>query len=205
MDITYTEKYKLKTWYNYDEGVYAAVIDFIERHRNEPNIIAFNKHTYTQICYVTSISPKREYAYSDEDGKITFDEMVVFLTLPDNCVPENDNGFNDLEEVDESNDDSEFLHDVEGNYGDFMPRQLYINLDKEFDEIVYGVVLNSISNNCLEDMEFELSAVQDSEFFDDDDSGNPDDDTPDLPVEGAPPVKKEFVLYSTPAGWPFGS
>jgi len=63
-----SEKYKLKAWYSFDDDIFLSSEDFFKKKGFLPNLIAFNKHTFEQICYLISNSPKREFIV-DDDGK----------------------------------------------------------------------------------------------------------------------------------------
>jgi hypothetical protein len=61
-----SKKYKLKEWYSFDDDIFLSGVDFFKKKGFKPNIIEFNKHTYEQICFLISNSPKREFIENDD-------------------------------------------------------------------------------------------------------------------------------------------
>ena len=68
--MTLIKKYKLKTWYGFDDDIFYAARDFVKRKGAFPNYVVFNDHTYDQICFLISCSPKRECLLDDEGEEI---------------------------------------------------------------------------------------------------------------------------------------
>src|SRR5208337_926637 len=60
-----SKKYKLKEWGSFDDDIYYSSKDFFKEKGFMPNIVAFNKHTYKQICFFATISPKRKFIKDD--------------------------------------------------------------------------------------------------------------------------------------------
>jgi hypothetical protein len=66
-----SKKYKLKEWGSYNDDIYYSSKDFFKEKGFIPNIVAFNKHTYEQICFFTTISPERKFIKNDDgEGEI---------------------------------------------------------------------------------------------------------------------------------------
>ena len=108
------KKYKMRMWSNFDKYIFGASDKFYERFEICPNIIAFNKHTYEQICFVISVSPKRKGLVEDNG-----DEIVEVCGFEDEdyklecaiCDDLKDKEF-ELVYEDESDDDDDETDDV---------------------------------------------------------------------------------------------
>jgi len=121
-----TKKYKLKSWYGFDDDVYKAACNFVRKKDVFPNIVAFNKHTYEQICFIISNSPKRNQI-TDDDGKAEIEiSKFAFLDCTMHC------GYT----VGLKDKEFELIYDDETDYddGDDNPEELIDDpvLEKEF-------------------------------------------------------------------------
>jgi len=66
--MTLVKKYRLKSWYGFDDDIFYAARDFVRRKGAFPNYVVFNDHTYDQICFLISCSPKRD-CIAEDDGE----------------------------------------------------------------------------------------------------------------------------------------
>jgi len=75
-----TKKYKLKKWCSFNDDIFFSAKDFFNKKGFLPNLVAFNKHTYEQICFVISISPDDRKFIVDDDGKPEI-EIIEFANI----------------------------------------------------------------------------------------------------------------------------
>lgn len=59
------KKYKMNSWYSFDDDIFYAAKNFHEEKRIFANMVIMNEHSYSQINFLTSISPKREVIVDD--------------------------------------------------------------------------------------------------------------------------------------------
>jgi hypothetical protein len=65
-----SKKHKMRTWYGFDRYIFKAADKFYDKFGEYPNMVVFNDFTYEQICWLVSISPKREGILNDEGEEI---------------------------------------------------------------------------------------------------------------------------------------
>jgi len=68
--------YKMRNWYGFDDHIFNAAKRFYAKHGIFPNTVVFNEHTYQQVCFLTSVSPKRACLVDDEGED--FIEIGIF-------------------------------------------------------------------------------------------------------------------------------
>ena len=76
------KKYKIDNWYGFYDRIDEAVDDFFIEKKRFPNYIVFNDHTYSQICFLFSVSPLRHYIIDDSDEQ----EITISKFEYDDCV-----------------------------------------------------------------------------------------------------------------------
>jgi len=206
------ENNKFKDWYGFDIDIFEAMCYFIEKYGETPATIALNNHTYSQICYILSISPKGQF-YSGKNDKKGFKFSYIVLNYKeyyDSKSYQNNEPRCHYDEYDYQNpyarpkksyarDSAEFREMEEFKNSLIEGGVLAINNPfdigyAEFETECPGF-LSCMIDEDIKDREFELSWVdiEDEEDDDDDDDDNFGDDVPDLPIEGLV-KKKELVL-----------
>lgn len=178
MEETITESCKLKTWYDFDEDIFEAVHDFIDKYGCAPDIIAFNQHTYNQICYILSVSPKRQL-YFGKEGK----NEILFNYLEVDFKPFyhafRNNRHNGLPPEEEEHENG-----MISIYNPFGPDYV-----KFFWEGCAYITYRE--NDDLKNKEFRLIYVDEDEDDDSDDDNF--DETPVLPIESND-VENKLIL-----------
>jgi len=60
----------MRTWYGFDDYIFNAACKFYGKYGVFPKVVAVNEHTYQQMCFLVSVSPKRKYIVEDEGEEI---------------------------------------------------------------------------------------------------------------------------------------
>ena len=76
--MTYKKTFNIKRWNDWDDIVNDSIRIFFETYSVLPNILIANSHTLTQFEFITTISPKRKNAITDE-GKLPENDEEIRL------------------------------------------------------------------------------------------------------------------------------
>lgn len=209
---TVSSVYKLKSRYDFEKGIFAAVCDFIDITDYPPDMIVFNKHTYNQIRHILSISSMlRLYGGKRGEREINFNSIEIdYKSKEENseALSENDSKSSSFQsyrmhQTDIYFDNCDDLYYTDKNKMRTILSKLsnsegeneyelhiknpfgtdYVQFDDSFSD-----TLVCMFDEELSDMEFELIR-----FGEDDDEDDFDDNIPDLPEGGV--VKKKELVY----------
>ena len=81
----YSKKYEFVAWNEWDHCISDAIVDFYQVYKRNPNILLANKHTYSQIDFITNVNEvKKNNAHLVVDKHI--DDYLDSLTSEKDAV-----------------------------------------------------------------------------------------------------------------------